>query len=383
MSAPAEEAGPEASAEAAPEAAERRGPTAPAPGLTTRIAGLDLARGIAVLGMVFVNFHVMMSNNEGAPWLRDFLIHLEGRAAALFIILAGCGVSLATRRPERIPQVRPTLLKRALFLLVVGYAWSPIWEGDILHFYGFYIGIGCLLLTRPASWLWQVAAWCIAGFTALYFVGDYWADWDLEDLTYPAFWHPVGQLRNIIFNGWYPLLPWMAFFAVGMWLGRQPLRDEALRRRLFLVGLEIAIGAELLSRVLTGYIDAFMGPLLENPYMATLYDMFRAEPLPPSPLFMLAGGGSALAVAIGCLWIAERWPRATLPLTAAGQLAFSLYVGHVYLGIWPLERFGFVPIPIVMLRATLFCAAALLFATVWRRYFARGPIEWVMRRLCG
>ncbi|WP_152545721.1 DUF418 domain-containing protein, partial [Aeromonas hydrophila] len=33
--------------------------------------------------------------------------------------------------------------------------------------------------------------------------------------------------------------------------------------------------------------------------------------------------------------------------------------------------------------ASLFALAALLFANLWNMRFERGPLEWLMRRLCG
>ncbi|MDP6538571.1 MAG: DUF418 domain-containing protein [Planctomycetota bacterium] len=35
------------------------------------------------------------------------------------------------------------------------------------------------------------------------------------------------------------------------------------------------------------------------------------------------------------------------------------------------------------LGAAVFCGAAGAFAALWGRFFRRGPLEWLMRRVCG
>src|SRR6478672_5627988 len=60
-----------------------------------RIAGYDLARALAILGMVLVHFSLVMSfrrMNEG--WLAHVIEFLDGRAAATFVVLAGVGLTL-------------------------------------------------------------------------------------------------------------------------------------------------------------------------------------------------------------------------------------------------------------------------------------------------
>ena len=68
----------------------------------SRIAGFDLARAIAMLGMIFVNYkYLMEADDDGVPWLIWLSNWLDGRPAVTFIILAGIGTSLLrTKRGE-------------------------------------------------------------------------------------------------------------------------------------------------------------------------------------------------------------------------------------------------------------------------------------------
>ena len=65
-----------------------------------RVTGYDLARALALFGMVIVNFKVAMSAETGHAFLIDFASLLEGRASALFVMLAGVGITFLTEKQE-------------------------------------------------------------------------------------------------------------------------------------------------------------------------------------------------------------------------------------------------------------------------------------------
>ena len=67
--------------------------------MKTRVIGYDIARALAVFGMVVVNFKVVMGAAMNGPdWLVKTIGLLDGRAAATFVVLAGAGVSLLTKK---------------------------------------------------------------------------------------------------------------------------------------------------------------------------------------------------------------------------------------------------------------------------------------------
>ena len=63
-----------------------------------RVSGFDLARALAIFGMVIVNFKIAMNAETGSPLLMNFVKLFEGRASALFVILAGIGVTFLTNK---------------------------------------------------------------------------------------------------------------------------------------------------------------------------------------------------------------------------------------------------------------------------------------------
>ena len=189
------------------------------------------------------------------------------------------------------------------------------------------------------------------------------------------------MVRHLFFNGFHPVVPWLGFLLVGMVLGRRDMRDTTTRRRVFVVGASVAIVAEVSSRLLV--------PLLtEGADAATQESMaalFGTAPMPPMPLYFLAGAGTASAAIAVCISLGLRFGEARWlrPLIATGQLALSLYVGHVLIGMGTLEALGKLgnqSLPFSLLASLIFCAGGVLFASLWRRRFERGPVEALMRR---
>ena len=107
---------------------------------------------------------------------------------------------------------------------------------NILYFYGVYIAIGAVLIAAPNRMLLGLAAFLVLAFAVLLATFDYEADWNFQTLTYVDFRTPAGQLRHLFFNGFHPVVPWLAFLVLGKWLGRQDLRAPAVRRRVLITG---------------------------------------------------------------------------------------------------------------------------------------------------
>ncbi len=356
-----------------------------------RIVGLDLARVLAVFGMVVVNFKIVMGAGDGGPiWLAAAAGLLDGRAAATFVVLAGIGISLLSRRarlagdPAVRGRVRATLLKRALFLFVVGLLYTPIWPADILHFYGVYLAVAAFVLAVPARRLWSLAAALAGAFAILILVFDYERGWDWATLSYEGFWTVDGMLRHLLFNGFHPVVPWLAFLLVGMAVGRLRMTEPAVRRRVFGWAALTASLAEIASFL---SIRA-LGAGAEAAEREVLGALLGTEPMPPMPLYMLAGAGTACAVIAALVELGERFREAgwLRPLAATGELALTLYVAHVVVGMSALEAAGRLEnqtLPFSLACSAVFCLLAVLFAHAWRKRFRRGPLEAVMRRLTG
>ncbi len=355
--------------------------------MQNRIIGYDLARALAVFGMVVVNFKIVMgAGDQGPYWLAGLVGLLEGRAAATFVVLAGVGLSLLSRKGRidrdlnRLRQDRRTLLKRALFLFVVGALYTPIWPADILHFYGVYITVAAFLLATSGKRLGILAVGLVAGFVMLLLFFDYDKGWHWATLSYTGLWSPAGLIRHLLFNGFHPVVPWLAFMLLGMILGRQDMRDPDVRRRVLAWGLAAAFLAELASRILVHLFAAGAAAAEREAITA----IFGTGPMPPMPLYMIAGAGTACAVIAVSVAVGLRYDRAgwLRPFVVTGQLALTMYVGHVVVGMGLLEAVGRLEnqsLAFAVGTAFLFCTAGVVFAYLWRLKFKQGPLEALMR----
>jgi uncharacterized membrane protein YeiB len=345
---------------------------------TTRTPGFDVARALAVLGMVVVNYEAKLGASERGPaWLVWMTDRLGGRAAALFVLLAGVGISLRSRKARTgeggsMSFERRALLKRAFVLFIVGLLNLHMWDWDILHFYGLYLLLAVLVLGSRAAVLWIVALAFVVGAAVLQLRFDYHYEVD--------FWTPIGMALDLGFNGLHPVFPWMAFLLVGMWLGRLDLRDRAVRNRVLALALAVAAAGELLDAFSLS-IAAALG-LAEGPAQ-----LLNSWPRPPTPAYVLAAGGAAVAMV--CLAISVTQPRAearwVIALVATGQMAFSLYIAHAVAIVVP-QQHGLLdeaPLVVSMVYAFAFYAVAVVSSVWWRRRFAQGPLEALIRQITG
>ncbi|CUK05020.1 putative membrane protein [Ruegeria denitrificans] len=330
-----------------------------------RLEALDAARFLAFCGMVLVNFRIAAQVAPGHDWASGLVDALEGRAAALFVVLAGIGIGLSN-----IPA--GVLLRRAAFLFGLGLINTTVFDADILHFYALYFVVGAAFLTASERTLWLGALGIVALAILANLIFDYDRGWDWTALSYSDLWTLPGFLRNALFNGWHPVLPWAAFLLIGMAIGRSELDTICIQHRLIMWGFGAAVLA-LFPQRLASYpeLAAYLG----------------TASIPPGPFYILAGTGSACVV-IGLLL--KLWPkienlRLGPALTAPGRQSLTLYMGHILIGMGILDELGLLngtlSAPQIVGYALGFCAVSSVFALLWFRRFKRGPLEALMRRV--
>jgi uncharacterized membrane protein YeiB len=112
--------------------------------------------------------------------------------------------------------------------------------------------------------------------------------------------------------------------------------------------------------------------------------LFGTKPMPPMPLYLLSAGASAIALIVLCVTLTEMFSTASWvkPFVSTGQLALTLYVAHVVIGMGVLELFGALEnqtLFFAISSAVMFCIIGVTFSHYWRKHFSRGPLEWAMR----
>jgi len=320
--------------------------------------------------MVIVNFKIVMGAEGDGGLLSLLTSALEGRAAATFVVLAGVGLGLAR-------QGRMSLIaKRAVFLLAIGLLNMTVFDADILHYYAFYFLFGGLLLSFGNRVLVAAILGLNITFVALILTLDYDTGWNWQDYTYSGFWTPTGFVRNLLFNGWHPVIPWLSFLLFGIILGRLSLGARKTQVWLLVAGLGLLVCAEGLS---VGLVAGFTQIDPDPAALAT------TAPVPPMPLYMFAGIGAACVVVGLCLLAADRLAAigVTQIVAPAGRQTLTLYIAHILIGMGALEAMGLLggqTVGQAICAALAFCAAATVYAFLWAKWFKRGPIEALIPR---
>ncbi len=353
-----------------------------------RIVGIDVARALAVIGMILVNFKMVFGAN-GNEWLQMIAGVFDGKAAATFVVLAGVGIALMTNSAirnqdvEKLNRTRKRIGKRAIFLFVVGLSYSAIWSADILHYYGVYMLITLLFLTSSKRSILGSALTIILAYPLLMMVWNYETGWDFKTLTYANFWTVEGFVRNLFYNGFHPVFPWTAFMLVGLWLGKERLEENVTVWRILKISVLLFIGIELLSFSMIAFF-MHIGSAGE----LALSEVLGTSPMPPLPIYMLSGSSIAVSIICACILIARKLEGSFVveALKKTGQLALTFYVAHVVLGMGCVEAvypdaWGSFPIVFSLVYALLFSLLCVAFAWIWTKYFSSGPLEWAMRKL--
>ena len=131
--------------------------TANEPDGAPRVAGLDILRGIAILGILFMNINDMGSSIwaffaqdvrhpgwSGADQVAWFLreVFADGTARCLLEMLFGVGMVILTDRAALAAEGKWALLRAyywrniVLFAFGLAHVFILLWPGDILHTYG-------------------------------------------------------------------------------------------------------------------------------------------------------------------------------------------------------------------------------------------------------
>ena len=351
-----------------------------------RIVGFDVARALAIFGMVVIHFNLVMADGDSG-WLQWTLDRAAGRPAAVFMILAGIGVAIRSNRAAEqgdaaISRARRVLVRRGLFFLVCGFAFLTVWPGDILRIYGVSFLIAAPLFLTPTRLLLILAASIIAAFVGMVFLLDFSAGWNFETLDYTGLWTAKGATRNLLFNGFRAVFPWTALLLTGICLGRIDWSSQVARRTTILGGLVVTAIAEVVSQPLVAVVIAAGTPSEDA------IAVCGTNSLPAMPLFLLSAGGLACAVIAVSVGWAEASPGGLLvrSLAATGQTAFTWYIAHVVVGVGGLYATGIVQHHTSLLALTVATGACVLASCVslgYRRRFHYGPLEWMLRRIAG
>lgn len=373
-----------------------------------RLVGLDVARCLALLGMVTT--HVLEPRTPTGELALGQAV-AGGRASALFAVLAGVSLALLSGRttpPRGTAWLRISIgvAIRAALIAALGLWLGGLDSGIavILTYYGllFCLGIPFLLLgARSLAVL--AAVWVVAGPVISHLVRPSlpergFASPNLDQLGQP--WHLLAELT---FTGYYPAVPWLAYLLAGMAIGRADLRNTRVVAAFTALGALLALGAAWLSDRLTAdpevqrrLLEAMPGSTwqpLRNEIQQGMYGstptggawewLLVGVPHSATPFDLAATIGSSLLVIGGCLlamrlltlrpgflgYVGSELVRIAF---GAGAMTLTLYTLHVLMkspDVPPAD----VPETYDVHLVVLLGIGALFALLSWR-----GPLEWAV-----
>jgi hypothetical protein len=331
---------------------------------TGRIVGVDLARCLALVGMICT--HLVIATGPGGQ-ITVLQQVAGGRSAALFAVLAGVSLALISGGTRPVTGVGLLRARCALVVRAVLIAALGLWLGDlrsgvavILAYYGVlfllavpFLGLGAgplAMLAAAVAVVVPVASHLLRPHLPRSSIGQP----TVEDLD------SMGLLASdLFFTGTYPALAWTAYLFLGMAIGRLPLARPAVGARVALVGAVLATAAWLVGHVVVSSpaVQAALATSFARPVLPwavveqrlinglhgttptdTWWWLLVAYPHTTSPLDLIHTGGSAMAVLGVCVLVARWQPQVWSIVGGAGAMTLSLYTFHVVLAATRLPR---------------------------------------------
>jgi uncharacterized membrane protein YeiB len=328
-------------------------------GSSSRIVGLDVARGLAVIGMIAAHVLILDEFDWATPDTWGAVVN--GRSSVLFATLAGVSIAIISGRSEpftgvELVQARVRILVRAATLFAIGgiLVATNVLIYVILEFYAVYFVLALPFLRwRPRSLLVLAGGLAIVA-PIVHSVGT--AAFASSGLSYSV-------IVDLILTGEYPALIWMVFVLTGLAIGRLDLASTRVHVRLAVLGAVVSVagygaGAVAIS---TGGTS----------------DLLTIQPHTGSPFEVVGAVGFAVAVIGVCLLISRALRFVVFPLAAVGSMALTAYTAQI-LAIVVFWHGGNDYWIFGADNAPIFWALAIgvvVGCTAWAMFLGRGPLE--------
>ncbi|MFM7357744.1 MAG: DUF418 domain-containing protein [Sediminibacterium sp.] len=238
---------------------------------------------------------------------------------------------------------------------------------------------------EKSYYLWFASA-SVLIFHILVFIIPFETGWNLEKFHYNDFYTLNGFIRNTFYNGWNSVFPWIAYFFLGLYLGRLDWTQIKVQRKMFRIGLSMYLiisSIQLISQHIS--------------ISTELNEFINADYLPPFLPFIFSTFGFGLMLISGFMYLGNIIGDSQLAknFASTGQMTLTHYISHVTIG---LILFSIItgknlsedlttlqptkPIYILLFSIAYF-AFSYFFSKLWTKHFRNGPLETLMRKISG
>ncbi|GIU11271.1 MULTISPECIES: DUF418 domain-containing protein [unclassified Shewanella] len=361
---------------------------------TKRNANLDAIRGLAVLGILFINIYTFgngffgYANHPVTPWYDTAIdifnsFFIEARFLSLFAILFGAGLAIQSEKILNSNQA-DQMQSRLKWLMLFGALHATfIWFGDILFAYGVsglltlcYISLTQQKILRRAGLFWAIGLISLILMTILLSEPFPLRESAEATLQYQLWTGPyLSQLveQVILFLAIAVTTPfttmWFAsgLMLLGVYLYREGVFEQGFSRK------------QLLRLIIAALVFSAIDSLCSLSSSALLQSVSPA-------IVVLSALPTALIYIHILVKICQNRANFLTPLQNVGRLALSLYIlQSIVMSL--LFRY-FAPTLLLTLDRPDYVAIAIGFslmqiviARLYLKYFNQGPLEWLWRAL--
>lgn len=386
-----------------------------------RFVSLDVARGLALLGILISNM-LFFSQPLGINGLRDDLwfssgdrfadlismIFIEGKFYPIFSMLFGLGVAMQMdRASSRGLDFKAVYLRRFYILMGFGILHGILlWEGDVLLAYGI-CGLVLLLFRqrKPKTLLFWAVGFILAPALLVLSLGMvlhalaghpdvqsamnefYAGDPETRDVMFRAFVtgsymdvvvYRLGEMTFTLFMTLFFAPAYLGLFLIGMYAGKSGILFEVQKHRRLLVWIGVICGV-------TGLITNFLGAWLQ---MSGIDGLNFGLMLMGTGVISIFGPVLAFAYIAGLVLFIHRWSWVELfsPFAAVGRMALTNYLAQSLIATTIFYGYGFGLGGNVGRMGTigislLIFAGQIIFSVYWLKFYRYGPMEWLWRSL--
>lgn len=372
--------------------------------LRERVHFLDIVRGFAMLGIIIVNYFLIVDSVKGFEMASDdglrnlVSLFADGKFVTLFSFLFGVGFMIfMDRAAQRVESPNKLFTRRLSILLGFGVLHITfVWVGDILAFYAV---TGFLLLAfykrTPKTMLRWIIALIVIQFLTPVFTMMYnfintaapempkFAEFALSShnsgLTYlesiGSRWADMGTMVASSFSMVYSmfLMFLLGMYFVKMGFFKDMESKKPVWKRIWIIST-IAFLITQSSSMLLGMLI----PFDSMQWMEISSVLGQNGGLTGSMFYM-----STLAM----LFLHVPQLRGVLMIfTKVGRMSLTCYLLHSIIGTILLLGYGFGLADQIQSAGTFMIGLAvyvvlIIFSTLWLKRFKYGPMEWIWRKL--
>lgn len=249
-----------------------------------RITGLDVARALAIIGMIGAHVGNIPEFSFNDPLSYLGIVH--GNSAILFAVLAGISISLLTGRmripePADLPRLRLALVGRGacIFLIGLGLEMLGTVVAVILTFWGVLYIAALPALRWPVKRLLLVAV-------GIALLGPVLAE-AANLLALQA----GGAGSNLVLTGIYRGTTWVPLLLVGMALGRMDLTRTRVAVWIAAAGVAVSTAAHVIITLVVGVL-AMVAPVYAQAIVQGTYSLSGSQVYSGSGWSAVVGGGA-------------------------------------------------------------------------------------------